>query len=248
MINILIPLGGKSTFFDALEYQYPKPLIEINGKPMIQLIIENYNSLKEDKKFIFVVKKGDCAKFHIDDIIQLLTNNNSKIIKISENTKGAACSALMAIEELDNNYELIIANGDQILDVDFGAVVKHFREANSDAGVITFNSVHPKWSYIRLDSEGIVVETAEKRPISPHAIAGFYYFKKSQEFIQAAYGSISKDANVDGQYYIAPTLNELILENKKIGFYKIENGAYHSFYSPKKVEEFENKLKHNRPL
>lgn len=245
MINILIPLGGKSTFFDYSEYQYPKPLIEINGKPMIQLIIENFASIQTDRKFIFIVKKNDCEKFHIDNIIQLLTNNTSKIIKISENTKGAACSALMAIEELDNNNELIIANGDQIVDVDFSKVVQTFRDTNLDAGVITFNSVHPKWSYVRLNEDNIVIETTEKRPISTHAIAGFYYFNTSNEFIQAAFRSISKDSNIDGHYYIAPTLNELILDNKKVGVFTIENEQYHSFYSPKKVKEFENSLKHS---
>lgn len=245
MITILIPLGGKSNFFDSPEYQYPKPLIEINGKPMIQLIIENFASIYDEKKFIFIVKKTDCEKFHIDNIIQLLTKNTSKIIKISENTKGAACSALMAIEELDNNNELIIANGDQIIDADFSKVVQQFRDTHSDAGVITFNSVHPKWSYIRLDADNTVIEITEKRPISTHAIAGFYYFKKSSEFIHAAFRSILKDSNIDGNYYIAPTMNELVLDNKKIGFYTIENEHYHTFYSPKKVKEFENCLNHS---
>jgi dTDP-glucose pyrophosphorylase len=238
MINIVIPLGGKSTFFDSNEYQFPKSLIEINGKPMIQVIIEKFMTISDKKQFIFVINREDCDKFHIDSVVSLLTNNEAKIVYLSGDTKGAACSVLMGISYINNDDELIIANGDQIIGNDLNNILKDFRLRNLDGGLICFDSVHPKWSYAKLENDR-VVETAEKKPISRNAIAGFYYFKHGKDFVSAAFKSIEKDANVNGLYFIAPTYNELVLENKNLGVTFIDISDYHSFYSPAKISEYE---------
>lgn len=246
MFNILIPLGGKSDFFDSHEFPYPKPLIEIQNKTIIQMVIENFSGLT-GKKFIFVVNKADCDRHHLGDILSLLTDNQCEIVKLSGETKGAICSALMAIEYIDSQKHLIISNGDQVIDVDVPQVIRDFEGRKLDAGVITFESVHPKWSYIRTDERGHIIEAAEKRPLSKNAIAGFYYFKQGTDFVKAAMQSIVKDANVNGLYYIAPTLNEIVLANKILSHYKIPAEKYHSFYSPQKIKEYEKELeKHSK--
>lgn len=242
MINILIPLGGKSDFFNTIEYPFPKPLVEINGKSMIEMVIENLNSIKKDIRFIFVVKSDDCQKYHLDNVLDLLTANKCVIIKISGETKGAVCSALMAIEHINNQDKLIISNGDQVINHDLNEIFDCFEDKNIDAGVICFTSVHPKWSYVRLDENNKIVETAEKRPLSKNAIAGFYYFKHGSDFVQSAMKSIENDANVNGLYFTAPILNEMVLENKNLEIFKIDSNQYHSFYSPQKIKEYENQF------
>jgi len=238
MINILLPLVGKSTFFDSPQYRFPKPLIEITGKPMIQLAVDNLGTIDDEKHFIFVIAKGDCVKYHLDDVLQLLSDSHAEIIKLDGQTRGAACSALMAIDHVNNDIPLIISNADQIFDEDLNKVIRHFRKENADAGVICFESVHPRWSYVRLDEKGLVIETAEKRPLSKHAIAGFYYFKKGKDFVEAAMRSIYKDARVDDKFYTAPVLNELVLDNKKVLIFQVDNAKYHTFYSPQKIAEY----------
>jgi NDP-sugar pyrophosphorylase family protein len=242
MINILIPIAGKSNFFGETEYKYPKPLIEIGGNPMIQLVIENLEKIKGDKRYIFVVNSIDCSKHHLDNTLFLLTDNKCEIIRLEGETSGAACSCLMAIDYINNEDPLIIVNGDQIIDTDLNQVIHAFSSKNADVGVISFDSVHPKWSYIRLDDNDRIIETAEKRPLSRHAIAGFYYYSKGEDFVRSAMSSIRKDANVEGLYFIAPTINELVLEDKVIIHHAIANDNYHNFYSPQRIAEFESKL------
>jgi dTDP-glucose pyrophosphorylase len=241
MINILLPMGGKSQFFNLSEYPFPLPLIEIFEKTIIQMVIENLNSIGEKIRFIFVVNENDCTKYHLDNVLNLLTSNNSAIIKLKNETKGAACSALFAIEHINNNQPLIITNSDQVIDVNLSNIIDYFMKKEADAGVICFESIHPRWSYIRLNCDGTVCETAEKRPLSKNAIAGFYYFRQGKFFVDAAMESIRKDAHLDGIFYIAPTINELILRNMKVLFYKIDNAKYHTFYSPQKIKEYEQK-------
>lgn len=241
MLNILMPIAGRSGFFDSPEYQYPKPLIEIKGKTMIEWAVNDYLKVKEDKRFIFIVNTADCAKYHIDRVLSLLTDNQCEIIRLEKETKGAACSALMAIDYIDNDDKLVIGNSDQIFDINLNDVLKHFEKRNVDAGVISFNTVHPRWSYVRLTEDQKIIEAAEKRPLSKEAVAGFYYFNKGKFFIESAMNSIEKGASVEGAYYIAPVFNELILQSKNLEVYKINNNKYHTFYSPQKIEEFEQR-------
>lgn len=241
MINILMPMAGKSVFFEAPEYHYPKPLIEIKGKTMVEWAINNYQGLKEKRRFIFIVNTKDCVKYHLDNVLTLLTHNNCVIIKLEKETKGAACSALMAVDHMDNDDKLVIVNSDQIIDDNINRVLSSFDKKKCDGGVICFNTVHPRWSFVRPGKDNTILEAAEKRPISNKAIAGFYYFRKGRYFVEAAMASIEKGASVDGVFYIAPALNELVLRQRRLGIYETANEKYHTFYSPQKIEEFESR-------
>lgn len=238
MINILIPLAGKNQFFPETEYPFPKPLIEFNGKTMLEHVLHNFQTIQDEKQFIFIVSNDDCKKFHLDNVLNLLTDFTCKIIKLNHSTRGAACSAMMAVEYINDETPLIIANADQLFDINLNEVVEFF-EKQCDAGVITFESIHPRWSYVKLEKNGDVVETAEKRPISKNAIAGFYYFQKGRYFMESAAKMIQKDAHVNELYYIAPSLNEMVLQNQTIRTYQIDNSHYHTFYTPQKIQEYE---------
>lgn len=234
MLNILVPMAGPVEL-DPKKSPYPKPLIEIDGKPMIQLVIEYLDSIKLDKRFIFIVNSTDCQSYHLDNVLRLLTDNNCTIINLDKSTRGAACTALMAIEHINSTDPLIISNSNNIIDLDLNLVIEFFQSRKVDAGTICFESVHPKWSFVRLDEKGKIVETAEKRPLSRNAIAGFYYFKKGKDFVSGAMDMIEKDVNVAGSYFIAPVLNELVLKNMNLEIYPIESSAYHNFYAPNRI-------------
>lgn len=242
MLNILIPMGGIGDF-GSEEYRYPKPLIEVNGKPLIELVIAGLDHIKGEKRFIFIVNAADCQKYHLDNVLQLITDGRGIVIPLEKETAGAVCSALMAIDHIDNDDALMISNGDHIFDYDLNHAISEFESRGVDAGTVCFDSVHPKWSFVRLDQENKIIETAEKRPLSRNAIAGLYYFRHGSDFVRAAMKTIEKDASVNGHFYVAPTLNELVLEGKNLEIHAIPSSKYHNFYSPHKLREYEDLLK-----
>ena len=237
MITILIPIAGTSKIFE--EQFFPKPLFEIGNRIMIEYPVTALNRIKESKRFVFVAREEDCVKFHLDKTLKLLTSKDTVIIRQQTETKGAICSGLLAIEHINNDSPLIISNADQYLDIDYNVLLKYFRDEDLDGGVVCFDSVHPQWSYAKVDADRTIVETAEKNPISRHAIAGLYYFKRGRDFVEAAQRTIEKQAHVNGIYYIAPVYNELILKGYRLKAYMIENDRYYSFYSFAKIREFE---------
>src|ERR1700709_2108316 len=124
---------------------------------------------------------------------------------------GATCTALLAVDYIETDDELLIVNGDELVDIELGPVLESFREKGFSAGVFTFPSVHPRYSYVRLDDDGMVIEAAEKRPISRHATAGLYWFRHGTDFVAAAMNQIRNRDSVEDLYYICPSLNDPIL-------------------------------------
>jgi len=240
MLKIIIPLAGTSDLFSKAGFFYPKPLIEINGSPMIQLVVEKTNAIQIPHKLVFILKEDEVLKFHLDNTLRLLSPN-CEIVKLKNDTQGALCSILMAMDIIDPNDSLLILNGDQIIDSDFGQIIQYFHDNEAQVGVVTFDSVHPRWSFAKIEN-GLVVQTAEKNPISNHAIAGYYYFEKASAFFESAFDCILNDVQLDGKFYISPVINEFILKNQKVLNYNIDKSQYHSFYSPQLLNEYIKQL------
>lgn len=240
MIDIVVPLAGRSSFFSEDIDGFPKPFIEICGKTMLEHFIRNYDSVK-NKRFIFILKQDDVRRYHLDDAINVLTDNQSKNIILKNETEGMLCSLMMAIDVIQKNTPILVVNMDQIFDYNLNEIIFKFEKC--DAGVLSFENVHPRWAYVRCDKDDLVLESFEKKPVSKNAIAGFYYFKNSDLLFDAAKNVIKKDVNYLGKYFVASTLNELILKNKKVVNVTIDSNRYFTFYSHAKINEYERMKK-----
>lgn len=241
-MRVLIPLAARSPFFPPEEFHFPLPLIEIDRIPIIQLVVNNLSAISPDIEFIFVVSAEECRVFSLDNVFRLVTNHRCKIIELPGQTKGSLCSCLMAIEHFNDDQPLIVATADQVFDLDLSNIIQNFQNRRLDAGAISFETVHPRWSYIRVDEDDNVIEAAARKVISRLGIAGLIYFARGQDFAWAAMESISHGATEDGSYPIAPTLNELILKGAKLGHYQVPKDMYHSFYLPQKIADYERLL------
>jgi dTDP-glucose pyrophosphorylase len=238
-LNVLILMAGSSKSFKEAGHIYPKMLLEIDGKSLVEHVIASYGSLVSEKvNFTFVIRKEDNQAYHLGTVIKLLMPD-ATILEVGGTTAGAACTALLAIDTINTNDALLILNGDQILHTDLGAIIKKFHTQQWDGGIVTFRAVHPKWSYVKTNADGFVIEAAEKRPISNTATAGAYYFKKGADFVEAVTSMIVKDAHVDGAFYVCPCYNEMVLRQKVIGTHTIEAKQYLSIITPQALQSLE---------
>jgi NDP-sugar pyrophosphorylase family protein len=237
MLKIVIPLAGTSDLFINAGFYYPKPLIESRGKTLIEWVIQNPLKHTALNNFLFVIREEDVVKHHLDNTLKLLSPK-CEIVILKNTTRGSLCSVLMSIDFFGDDDELLILNGDQVINFDFNQFYNYWHEIDADAGLVLFESVHPRWSYARLENN-FVVETAEKNPISNKSIAGYYYFKNTKIFFENAFEVIFNDVKYEENFFISPVINQYILKNLKVGFFEINKTLYHSFYSPQMLIEFE---------
>ena len=217
-LNVLIPMAGAGSRFQQAGYTFPKPLIEVNGKPMIQVVVDN---LGFDANYTYVVQKEHYEKYNLTYLLNLITPK-CNIVQVDSLTEGAACTTLLAKEFINNDKPLLIANSDQF--VEWNPIDFYYKmvETKADGGMLTFKSTHPKWSFAKLDENENVIEVAEKKPISDIATVGIYYWSKGSDYVKYAEQMIQKDIRVNGEFYVAPVYNEYIKENKKIKIFNIE--------------------------
>lgn len=239
-MNVLIPMAGLGSRFAQAGYTFPKPLIEVNGKSMIQLVSENLNV---QANFIYIVQKEHREKYNLDSFLKMISKDCS-VIEVDGITEGAACTTLLAKHLIDNDKPLLIANSDQFVEWNSLDFFYKMNEENTDAGILTFNSLHPKWSYVRLNSDGFVEEVAEKNPISDIATVGVYYWKKGEDYVKFAEKMIEKNIRVNNEFYVCPVFNEAIAEGLKIKTYNVDK--MWGLGTPEDLEYFKENYDFNR--
>jgi dTDP-glucose pyrophosphorylase len=217
-LNVLIPMAGAGSRFAQAGYTFPKPLIEVRGKPMIQTVVDNLNM---EANYIFIVQKEHYEKYNLKYLLNLITPN-CKIVQVDGMTEGAACTTLLAKEYINNDASLVMANSDQFVEWNSNEVMYAFNADSIDGGILTFKATHPKWSYARLDDNGFVAEVAEKKVISDNATVGVYFWKNGSDYVKYAEQMIDKNIRVNNEFYVCPVFNEAIQDGKKIRVKEIQ--------------------------
>ena len=211
-------MAGAGSRFEKAGYAFPKPLIEVNGKPMIQVVVDNLN-IKAN--YIFIVQKAHKEKYNLDSVLNLIAPN-CKIVEVEGLTEGAACTTLLAKEYINNDKPLIMANSDQFVEWSSSKFMYKMQEQDLDGGILSFTSTHPKWSYAKVDENNYVTEVAEKKPISNCATVGVYYWKKGSDYVKYAEQMIAKDIRTNNEFYVCPVFNEAIQDYKKVSTFNID--------------------------
>lgn len=209
-MNIIIPMGGKGQRFIDAGYTTPKPFIDVFGKPMYQLAINNLSNDPFDQ-FVFIVSKD-----HKDYLCDILTfRPRSKVVIIEQPVSGSVPACLLAEDYVPPFASLVIANCDQIINwnsQDFHTLCN----ASSVDGIIpTFKANSNAHSYASVD-HGFVTEVQEKVVISDNALCGIHFWRTADMAFRSFRKALAGPPHFNGDYYIAPTYNELIKEGKKI--------------------------------
>lgn len=237
-MNVLIPLAGLGKRFSDEGFPEPKPLIKIENKEMILHAID---SLGIDGNYFFVIRKSSFS----DDLKKLLSEykQTSTILEIDYLTEGPACTALLMKKYINNDDSLVIANCDQIMWWDGEFFIKSIENNVHDGIIVTYYANTPKNSYARIDRKGCVVEIKEKEVISNISLNGIHYWKRGKDFVSTAEEMITnKEKSINGEYYIGPTYNYMIRQNKKVGIFHIPDSMHNSVGTPDDLREYLRKL------
>ncbi len=238
MLNIVIPMAGAGSRFALKGYKEPKPLISIHGTPMIQAVIQNLKPT-EPHQFIFICQRTHVEAFGLHKKLTAWTSN-SVVVEIDGLTEGAACTVLAAKYLIDNDTPLMIANSDQYVDIDINHYLRTLKDGNLDGLIMTMCANHPKWSFVGLNNEGYVSRVVEKQVISNEATVGIYNFCNGHSFVIAAEKMIANNERVNGEFYVAPTYNNLIAGGHKVGIYNIgsEGSGMYGLGIPSDLDAF----------
>lgn len=233
MLNIVIPMAGRGSRFAKAGYELPKPLIDVNGRPMIDVVTKNI-APKCEHRFIYICQQEHLEKYALAEKLEKISPNCA-IVTVDHITEGAACTVLLAEKYIDNDEPMMIANSDQFVDTDINEYLSAM--GDSDGLIMTMPADDPKWSFIKYDENGYVTMVREKEVISNEATVGIYNYAKGSDFVKYAKQMIRKNIRVNNEFYVAPVYNEMIEDGKKIVF-KDVGEKMHGLGTPEDLERF----------
>ena len=226
----LIPLAGHGSRFSKAGYKDPKPLIKVSGKPMI---IQAARSLPNSQNHTFVTLQEHLEKYPLKSTLKN-EYPNSKIISISEVTKGQAITCSLGLEDVDINNSLLIAATDNGMIYNKIEYQKLIEDEKIDAIIFTFrNHISSKnnphmYGWVKTDNNDNAIGVSVKSPISEnplkdHAIVGTFFFKKIAYFNKGLNELLNKDIKVNGEYYVDSLLGEVINLGLNVKVFEIED-------------------------
>lgn len=238
MLNIVLPIAGRGSRFAAVGYELPKPLIPVRGVPMIELVVDNLRP-RQPHRFIFLALQEHIERWNVAAVLERIAPGCT-VIPVRQVTEGAACTVLLARDHIDDATPLMIANTDQYISADLEAYLSSAAAPECDGLIMTFTADHPKWSYVRKNARDHITEVVEKQVISNEATVGIYNFKRGADFVRAADAMIASDLRVNGEFYVAPTYNQLIGEGARIRSFRIapEGEGMFGLGTPEDLEDF----------
>lgn len=223
MITIVVPMAGRGSRFAVAGYERPKPLIEIRGHAMIEIVIANLRP-SEPHRFVFIAQREHDEAYGLREHLEHWAPG-CELVLLDGVTEGAACTVLAAADHIAPEDPLMIANSDQWVDIDIDDYLASHRASGCDGFIMTMTATDPKWSFVRFDDQGRVDGVVEKVPVSDVATVGIYNFRRGGDFLAAARSMIAADKRVNGEFYVAPCYDEVLAAGGSIGVYGVGSEA-----------------------
>lgn len=241
-MHIIIPMSGIGNRFIEAGYNDPKPLIVIDGKPIIEHVCDLFSG---ETKFTFICNSKHLAETNIREVL-LKIKANANIVEIPNHKKGPVYAVSLVEDLIEDEEEVIVNYCDFGTYWDYEDFLKHTRERNADGAIPAYKRFHPhmlgktNYAFMRDDKQWML-EIKEKAPFTnnrmeEYASNGTYYFKKGK-FVKKYFNELmQKDINLDGEYYVSLIYNLLVEDKLKVSIYDIQHML--QWGTPQDVEQY----------
>jgi NDP-sugar pyrophosphorylase family protein len=243
-MKIVIPMAGTGNRFVEKGYPDPKPLIHVNGKRIIEYILDMFD--RENDKFVFICNDVHLATTEMREVLLSLVKD-ATIISMPQHKLGPVHTVKQAYDLIEDDEEVIISYCDNPHLWDR----KDFEESMHKGGfggcVLTHTGFHPhtlahtKMAFVK-GSNGVLEEIKEKAcytddPMREHASTGVYYFRKGAFIKKYFEQAIVENVQYNGEFYVTLVYNLLVRDGLKVGYY--DTPFVTVFGTPDEVENFE---------
>jgi dTDP-glucose pyrophosphorylase len=217
--NLIIPMAGLGSRFSKHGYAIPKPLLPIGKHRMFELVVSNLAGVGLERVCIVASRS-----FNLQESCDLLSSKLGvpvSLVEVDGLTQGPAITAKLGLDELDSDIPVVFANSDQFIDFKVEDWLEDSEFRSLDGSILVMRDSDAKWSYVRLGESEQVLEVKEKEVISNLATCGVYLFKNPGDFYSALERAVTAVETVNGEYYVGPLFNSLVLGGKNIGIFDL---------------------------
>jgi NDP-sugar pyrophosphorylase family protein len=230
-MQIVIPMSGFGERFRAAGYTVPKPLIEIDGKPVIAHVIDMFPG---ESDFVFICNKDHLAEpaFRMAEILQRYCPAG-RIVGIDPHKKGPVHAVMQVADLIDRTGPVVVNYCDFTCYWDWQHFKSFVRACACDGAIPAYKGFHPhslgttNYAYMR-EHGGWVSDIQEKQPytdnrMQEYASSGTYYFATGARMLDAFRRTIAGDLNVGGEYYVSLAYKPLFADGARVAVYELQH-------------------------
>lgn len=243
-IHLLIPMSGQGTRYQKAGYTDPKPLISVNGTPMVERLLEK---IPLDWKCTFVL-----AENHRDTKLEPLLKKLrplAQILYVPKHNQGPSFPLQHSIPYLPADETILVSYCDYGLSWDPWHFQEFISYTDCDACLISYKGFHAHYlspvpyAYSKLENE-LVVKVKEKGSFTDNrenefASCGAYFFKNKDILKAALEYQIKNDIKVNGEFYTSLTVEALLQMNPKAHVRVFEIPYFYQWGTPEDLKDFE---------
>ena len=243
--QIIIPMSGFGERFRRAGYKIPKPLIEIEGKPIIAHIIDMFGV---DNDFIFI-----CNDEHLENPDYKMREILNKyaalgtIVGIAPHKLGPVNAVLQVAAKIDLNKPTIVNYCDFTCYWDFADFKRQMQTSACAGSIVCYKGFHPhylgttNYAYVR-DQKGWAYDIQEKQPFTDNrqqefASSGTYYFSDAKAMLTAMQATVANHWHTNGEYYVSLVYKYYFQKNAKVLVYPLQH--FMQWGTPKDVAEYQ---------
>ena len=240
-----MPMAGEGSRFAKAGWTTPKPLIELQGVPLFQRAIGSVAIDGVDMKYSLIVRQEHIDNQHIDVLIKELLPE-ARVFSVLKTTRGAVETCLVAEEAIDDEDAVVVMDCDlEFRSTRYNELVSDALSVSADqadgGALVSFESNNPRYSYAQIDADGRVLRTAEKEPISNHALCGAYFFGSGKDFKRIAHQLLEDGTRGKAEFYVSLLYNYLLEEGRTVRLASMEE--YYSYGTPEELLTYSRKRK-----
>ena len=249
-MHIVVPMSGIGNRFIEAGYKEPKPLIIIDGKPIIEPVCDLFPT---ETKFTFICNAKHLAETNMREVL-LGIKPNANVVEIPNHKLGPVYAVHLVEDLIEDDEEVIVNYCDFGTYWDYEDFLKHTRERDADGAIPSYKGFHPhmlgstNYAFMR-DEKQWMLEIKEKEPftdnrMNEYASNGTYYFKKGSYVKKYFKELMDKDINLKGEFYVSLIYNLLVQDGLKVSIYNIQHML--QWGTPQDVEEYNTWSKYFR--
>ena len=222
-MKIIIPLAGQ-------DFERPdgsvKAQLRVDGQPLLRAALEQRpwwrSGQVSDADLVFVLRDTSRSQVFRSTALEAWYPR-ARMVSLSAPTGGAAMSALAGLAAVADAEVPVCVDLVDILYQSTLDPVSTFKKTNAGGIALVFESDYPKYSYLRTDDRGHVVEAAEKRVISRHASAGTYFFATPAIYLEALAHSLRNREALTwkGLFYVCPVFNGVLAGKRSVALERV---------------------------
>ncbi len=246
---IFIPMAGTGDRYVKAGYTAPKPLIEVDGVPMIKRVIDSFSPLRGDERFLFTVNRVHAETTELVAYLRACVPD-AKIVVIDNHKDGPVATTLACAEHIRDDEEVVLNYCDFGVDWSYSAFRDWLSKGQWQSAMTAYRGFHPHalgpqlYAYMRLaEDDETVVEIREKHHFTPdkfseYASSGLYYFRTGALLKESSRALVASGNRVVGEYYSSMVVQHVIAHGGRTGVFPLKH--FYQWGTPSDLRDWES--------